>query len=128
MIRRPPRSTLTDTLFPYTTLFRSHIGEGVRVDAGRGAIRFRKDDVEGDGRGLGEAQAVDHAGHLDAWPRPLADGGQAFFVDVDDDDRLGHRLARIGKLVEVEDLQAQKFVGRRRSEEHTYEIQYIMST
>src|SRR3546814_3469554 len=23
MIRRPPRSTLTDTLFPYTTLFRS---------------------------------------------------------------------------------------------------------
>src|SRR3546814_10629513 len=24
MLRRPPRSTLTDTLFPYTTLFRSH--------------------------------------------------------------------------------------------------------
>src|SRR3546814_2472290 len=24
MIRRPPRSTLTDTLFPYTTLFRSN--------------------------------------------------------------------------------------------------------
>src|SRR3546814_9504400 len=24
MIRRPPRSTRTDTLFPYTTLFRSH--------------------------------------------------------------------------------------------------------
>src|SRR3546814_8052797 len=29
MIRRPPRSTRTDTLFPYTTLFRSH--EGVQV-------------------------------------------------------------------------------------------------
>src|SRR3546814_19177342 len=31
MIRRPPRSTRTDTLFPYTTLFRSDIfaGEGV---------------------------------------------------------------------------------------------------
>src|SRR3546814_19318611 len=27
MIRRPPRSTRTDTLFPYTTLFRSHIGK-----------------------------------------------------------------------------------------------------
>src|SRR3546814_11031589 len=27
MIRRPPRSTRTDTLFPYTTLFRSH-GQG----------------------------------------------------------------------------------------------------
>src|SRR3546814_10074935 len=30
MIRRPPRSTRTDTLFPYTTLFRSELGE---VDA-----------------------------------------------------------------------------------------------
>ena len=27
MIRRPPRSTRTDTLFPYTTLFRSNPGE-----------------------------------------------------------------------------------------------------
>src|SRR3546814_17278756 len=26
MIRRPPRSTRTDTLLPYTTLFRSHQG------------------------------------------------------------------------------------------------------
>src|SRR3546814_6988169 len=30
MIRRPPRSTRTDTLFPYTTLFRSRDGP-VRV-------------------------------------------------------------------------------------------------
>src|SRR3546814_7204745 len=29
MIRRPPRSTRTDTLFPYTTLFRSSYGIGV---------------------------------------------------------------------------------------------------
>src|SRR3546814_8909390 len=27
MIRRPPRSTRTDTLFPYTTLFRSGLAE-----------------------------------------------------------------------------------------------------
>src|SRR3546814_2109666 len=27
MIRRPPRSTRTDTLFPYTTLFRSAVGD-----------------------------------------------------------------------------------------------------
>src|SRR3546814_10036664 len=35
MIRRPPRSTRTDTLFPYTTLFRSMIGiyRGIVVDA-----------------------------------------------------------------------------------------------
>src|SRR3546814_1500231 len=31
MLRRPPISTLTDTLFPYTTLFRSD-----QVDAGEG--------------------------------------------------------------------------------------------
>src|SRR3546814_11809315 len=29
MIRRPPRSTRTDTLFPYTTLFRSRHHHGV---------------------------------------------------------------------------------------------------
>src|SRR3546814_10700498 len=33
MIRRPPRSTRTDTLFPYTTLFRS-------TDLTRGWLRF----------------------------------------------------------------------------------------
>src|SRR3546814_14253813 len=31
MIRRPPRSTRTDTLFPYTTLFRSRL-PGHRID------------------------------------------------------------------------------------------------
>src|SRR3546814_3275958 len=29
MIRRPPRSTRTDTLFPYTTLFRSERVDGI---------------------------------------------------------------------------------------------------
>src|SRR3546814_3661771 len=42
MIRRPPRSTRTDTLFPYTTLFRSircsgNLGLSVRADANRHA-------------------------------------------------------------------------------------------
>src|SRR3546814_13303763 len=31
MIRRPPRSTRTDTLFPYTTLFRSVLNAGDKV-------------------------------------------------------------------------------------------------
>src|SRR3546814_4005230 len=31
MIRRPPRPTRTDTLFPYTTLFRSITRDGVRI-------------------------------------------------------------------------------------------------
>src|SRR3546814_17704792 len=34
-IRRPPRSTRTDTLFPYTTLFRSHVGDAVAQRAPR---------------------------------------------------------------------------------------------
>src|SRR3546814_6888956 len=34
MIRRPPRSTRTDTLFPYTTLFRSFVGGTPDVVAG----------------------------------------------------------------------------------------------
>src|SRR3546814_9424061 len=33
MIRRPPRSTRTDTLFPYTTLFRSEIARGFNYSA-----------------------------------------------------------------------------------------------
>src|SRR3546814_19829913 len=36
MIRRPPRSTRTDTLFPYTTLFRSNgITVGGSIEAAR---------------------------------------------------------------------------------------------
>src|SRR3546814_7364954 len=38
MIRRPPRSTRTDTLFPYTTLFRS---DGARVHHPLPRDRFR---------------------------------------------------------------------------------------
>src|SRR3546814_15761737 len=34
MIRRPPRSTRTDTLFPYTTLFRSSL-KGLKVTGNR---------------------------------------------------------------------------------------------
>src|SRR3546814_12707874 len=33
MIRRPPISTRTDTLFPYTTLFRSYCRHRVQLDA-----------------------------------------------------------------------------------------------
>src|SRR3546814_20447592 len=49
MIRRPPRSTRTDTLFPYTTLFRSAAAPRCRrereiVDII--AIRLRRDGAE----------------------------------------------------------------------------------
>src|SRR3546814_12331889 len=38
MIRRPPRSTRTDSLFPYTTLFRSRLHK-VLAQAGLGSRR-----------------------------------------------------------------------------------------
>src|SRR3546814_9280962 len=38
MIRRPPRSTRTDTLFPYTTLFRSLRVEDLAVDFRMGGL------------------------------------------------------------------------------------------
>src|SRR3546814_19571073 len=46
MILRPPRSTRTDTLFPYTTLFRSVIGTHRKciVEGFREAIGFLSDD------------------------------------------------------------------------------------
>src|SRR3546814_582900 len=41
MVRRPPRSTRTDTLFPYTTLFRSHLPRHFVFEAFADAIRRR---------------------------------------------------------------------------------------
>src|SRR3546814_11947848 len=51
MIRHPPRSTLTDTLFPYTTLFRSvecgkHVAgarRGLRLSLDLHAVAARRD-------------------------------------------------------------------------------------
>src|SRR3546814_9921380 len=40
MIRRPPRSTRTDTLFPYTTLFRSYEG-----NSGKGLVESKLKDM-----------------------------------------------------------------------------------
>src|SRR3546814_7666663 len=56
MIRRPPRSTRTDTLFPYTTLFRSPEGHarlsGRRLDAAAiaGEEGCRPREISGDRR------------------------------------------------------------------------------
>src|SRR3546814_17603614 len=41
MIRRPPRSTRTDTLFPYTTLFRSYMA-ALMTDPALRANEFNK--------------------------------------------------------------------------------------
>src|SRR3546814_1951046 len=64
MIRRPPRSTLTDTLFPYTTLFRSLLHARDRVDAELDLLRI---DVEaaGDDEVLGPPDDMDVAALVD---------------------------------------------------------------
>src|SRR3546814_20784733 len=89
MIRRPPRSTRTDTLFPYTTLFRSHsaqpslagIGPDRRLRAVDPLIVFARasvakrdiaaDDAIGDRRG---ETVVINAGE---WPDAREVGGDA---------------------------------------------------
>src|SRR3546814_1908737 len=79
MIRRPPRSTRTDTLFPYTTLFRSleglddrHDGQ-VRCHDGAGADRRRGRYMGADGP---DDDAPDHGAHAfgTRLSRPLALG------------------------------------------------------
>src|SRR3546814_9733974 len=58
MIRRPPRSTRTDTLFPYTTLFRS--GGARSPGAGRRRLLHLRGRLGADQRQRGVLQA--HAG------------------------------------------------------------------
>src|SRR3546814_7871021 len=68
MIRRPPRSTRTDTLFPYTTLFRSDR----RLSAGRllFARIWRRDHID-QRRNADPVQAADD--HRRLHPHELLD-------------------------------------------------------
>src|SRR3546814_8956395 len=109
MIRRPPRSTRTDTLFPYTTLFRSH-----RAPCGTAQPARR--------RGWRERAA--------AWVPPGASEAEV--------GRQQHRARRAGRVTvaalvdrrhvvlveQVVGVQAQVEVLR--SEEHTSELQSLM--
>src|SRR3546814_5440014 len=81
MIRRPPRSTRTDTLCPYTTLFRSPGAAGLRPDAAahaahRGPRRHRRgmERREGDGppparTGAGTRRSEEHTSELQSLMR-----------------------------------------------------------
>src|SRR3546814_10496307 len=64
MIRRPPRSTRTDTLFPYTTLFRS---ERERYGPGRGH-GFRRQLCRAR-PGQGAARSEEHTSELQSLMR-----------------------------------------------------------
>src|SRR3546814_8162488 len=97
MIRRPPRSTRTDTLFPYTTLFRS-------TDCTAGT---KKEQQESTTLGKGGGPPLLRQGAFPLRGRsgravPDAEAGAAGGV------LLGHVLARL------------------RSEEHTSELQSLM--
>src|SRR3546814_10409499 len=75
MIRRPPRSTRTDTLFPYTTLFRSDIPHSHRQDElgdlARAAVKLRETSIAKQQADQGMREMVKVVG--DALRR-LADG------------------------------------------------------
>src|SRR3546814_4454376 len=96
MIRRPPTSTRTDTLFPYTTRFRSKRTALARHRAYFDAAAVVLDDAEHDR----QAQAGPLANRLGRVERP--------------EDALPHLLAHAAAGVED------------RSEEHTSELQSLM--
>src|SRR3546814_8603636 len=70
MIRRPPRSTRTDTLFPYTTLFRS--GPAASRRPGQGLEAERIEDHARIARENGEKIIADPNVALDAITRQQA--------------------------------------------------------
>src|SRR3546814_14117564 len=57
MIRRPPRSTRTDTLFPYTTLCRSVTQE--KLDQQRGVVQNEKRQGDNQPYGIVDYEAQD---------------------------------------------------------------------
>src|SRR3546814_1334178 len=98
MIRRPPRSTRTDTLLPYTTLFRSN------------GFLHRDDDDVADAGGL----ALRAAQHLDA----LHAAGTRVVGDVELRLHLDHGSGPF--------LALSRLAVADRSEEHTSELQSLM--
>src|SRR3546814_2604615 len=110
MIRRPPRSTRTDTLFPYTTLFRS----SAELDALTGTFNRRTID-QWLVRSFGEAER-------DGQPISV------LFVDMDHfkaiNDKYGHACGDHCLRIVAQGLRAA--LGDDRSEEHTSELQSLM--
>src|SRR3546814_9651055 len=142
MIRRPPRSTRTDTLFPYTTLFRSEYLQKVwRADgcrrresghqAGRvffpaWAKRFRQDDNADDAGGFRRARFGPHnaqwQGHCPSQPPGKEPGhGISELCPVS-----AHDGARERDVFLERKKILTKRVCRAREEEHKSELQSLM--
>src|SRR3546814_3031638 len=131
MIRRPPRSTRTDTLFPYTTLFRSldRLLDQVldqRLELGPGQLDVQVLRAGGIGRHVRQVDlGLLRAGQLDlgALGRVLqALQGERILAQVD----ALVLVELVDQVVDdalVEVLAAEEGV---RSEEHTSELQSLM--
>src|SRR3546814_1341451 len=135
MIRRPPRSTPTDTLFPYTTLFRSDpyalLGREVHLLAGfdverlvpgieithrRGALLAGRVRI-GEELRAERRLAIFGAPHL----RPALVEALVAGRAVDH----GRRLAAQRTMIGVERHRKAREIGDVRSEEHTSELQSL---
>src|SRR3546814_1868047 len=120
MIRRPPRSTRTDTLFPYTTLFRSPAAAG---RPGRGTNR-RAAPRELPPLRLSLADRYDHLLH----ERP---GGRFGRTDVCIEVVVGvRRISRVNRC-DGPELRQKRFnafaqMGLLKSEEHSSALQFLM--
>src|SRR3546814_5957720 len=121
MIRRPPRSTRTDTLFPYTTLFRSR---GTIIDVVRrtAEVCFMPLTVGGGVRSAEDARALLLAGADKVSVNSAAVARPEVVADI---------AGRFGSQCCVASVDARRVsegweVFTHRSEEHTSELQSIM--
>src|SRR3546814_20267055 len=114
MIRRPPISTRTDTLFPYTTLFRSEQPDvGDELHAVEAIVVVTAHERRDEGRaGLGSEQRLrGREAERAIDPRAVAGQRLAGIVPVD---RQRHLAADIvGDLVEDFGLLLHRFWGER---------------
>src|SRR3546814_1705636 len=112
MIRRPPRSTRTDTCFPYTTLFRSAVDALHRELAGE-MLGLVSRPAEPDAAALVQRRA--HRDRKSAL-RPRRAAPFRHRHAVRDDDQPAHRP----------ESQPRDSNPAQRSEEHTSELQSLM--
>src|SRR3546814_1031602 len=122
MIRRPPRSTRTDTLFPYTTLFRSHFVGAERIGGDRSADR-RIDPARQPEHDAWETVALDIVAQADDH-RTIDVGGMRLPFG----DRAGFAgPAPVARVRPARDALLGFPVGQPMgSEEHTSELQSLM--
>src|SRR3546814_12513548 len=125
MIRRPPRSTRTDTLFPYPTLFRSLLQNVVLNGSvqlfGRDALLLPRDDEESQDR---DDRAVHRHGDGHLVQRNAVEQDLHVLVAVDGDARLDD-IAHHTRLVAVIAARSEK---RRVGTEWVSRCRYWMLT